>query len=859
MTRPVYHITASNGRVYEVEADNPAQARRLSDFIESRIAAGDTEISGGTPPDNAQRRETPPDPNATGLRATVDGAVQGGTFNWGDEIAAYADAHIPGLAGLDNLLSGGDRRFSGFGYDADPGAYQHNLDVARQQQNADLDQHPNAYHTGNIAGTVTSVLAPEGRISAMLGNLAARTLPRAAIPLAARVASASIGAPVRFSMARGALTGGAIGGLAGAGEGEGNRWQSGVLGTVAGGAGGAVLDPLISAFVPAIQRYAGALFGRMPHEEAMSQIITSLQRDGFDLTRPANVQALRAELSRFGGRPVSLADVGAATRARAGVGLRSPSAVQQQSVDQVYSRAQGQGLRLRRDVLENVAPRTDVHALNDTLVAQRAQEAERLRQAALYEGNTPSQGRLDVSEPDDSEPYHLLDYNPSPHIDNSERVGAALSVDDTGNHGSLDIFPPAGEVRNIGANRIGPVAMRDLLRHIRTQFPDLQTISGERITGARTITQSGERTPAIDMSRVQPVGDGLQTRMVPDLQIAQLLQHPQMRRALPAAFQHSSNELALLRATGQDTSHLEVGNGAIDPEQFQQMMESGGIVPDARTLDMIKRHLDREVSTLYRRGSTDTFSAGEAHQVRDLRDALRSRMRENIPGYGDYLDQYSGSSDMIDSLEAGQHFRNLDPEVITAEQGARSTAAQDLYRVGAARDLTNTLNSTSDRANAASRILNSPEERAQLEALGLQPGAAGRLNTAVGQERQLNQLPAELANSSTDARAAARADAEVTPNIPYISANPINWFGSAARWAANHASTQRMAGINEELLPRVLETNRTAIDAIITELEQHGGAQLAAQLRRQQRGSRVTRTFANIIGAPVALPQTENR
>jgi hypothetical protein len=40
---------------------------------------------------------------------------------------------------------------------------------------------------------------------------------------------------------------------------------------------------------------------------------------------------------------------------------------------------------------------------------------------------------------------------------------------------------------DLGSNSIGPAAVRSLLKQLRQHFPDLKTVSGERISGARQL------------------------------------------------------------------------------------------------------------------------------------------------------------------------------------------------------------------------------------------------------------------------------------------------------------------------------------------------------------------------------------
>ncbi len=284
------------------------------------------------------------------------------------------------------------------------------------------------------------------------------------------------------------------------------------------------------------------------------------------------------------------------------------------------------------------------------------------------------------------------------------------------------------------------------------------------------------------------------------------------------------------------------------------------------TLDYMKRFLDDEADTLYSRGDTATFAAGQANQVKEFRNALRDRMKTVVPQYGTYLDSYSGSSGMIDALTAGrgsaagarrsvQGYDDLDPETIAAQQGKRTVAEQELYRVGVARNLLDKIKGTGDNSNAASRLLRNDTERDQLLATGVSPAGVGRLDTSVKQERQLNQLSGEMAGSQSAQRIIAQADADagMSLSLPFNVASKPGWIGSALRGVTERASLKRNASVNQELLPRMLETDPKTIEGIIQGLEQQGNVAMAQSLRLQLKQRRAGLVGGGMVGSPVAL------
>ncbi|TXH45952.1 MAG: hypothetical protein E6Q97_30615 [Desulfurellales bacterium] len=796
-----YEVTASNGRVYRITAADDGQAHQLAGWIEDRIAAGDDDLAGDvSPPLNTQvLKPARPDIegadyiNTGGLEGQVSGEgerqldrsgviggidsfLRGATRtaygNYADEIAAGIDAVLPisRLTGqpVNSIWDGSSLS----------DAYEHNLNLQRQIDEADDTQHPVMSNTGKVGGAILQAIGA-GKLLKAGATTVAPMLGKTAIGPVAAAEAYQLAHPVKAAVIAGGAGGGLSGAFGGSGEGEdaATRIDNAQRGGATGLMFGSALAPVAVSLAPAIARYANVLFGRMPEREATQQLIQALQRDGYDITSPTGVKALRDELGAYLGKPVSLADIGIATRSRAGVGLRSPSNVQNKMVDLVHARQAGQNIRLASDIRATVAPRTDVHALDEALVKAREEEALPLRDRALFE---------------------------------------------TGGGFGDPLVPRLPTItRNADAADAG------VMRTLGNDVPETYS-------------------PVVKSGTDVAEGTGRQARIPDDPVLQQIARLPFAQRALKAARGLAQEEVNLGTVLGNDVSHL--------PD-----VTADGANLDMRTLDYLKRFLDKEVSKLGRQADSNTFSAAEYPQVKALRDALRTRMREVVPEYGDYLDSYRGSSDLIDALKEGRQFNQLDPELIAKTQNAvgRSTAEKELYRVGVARNLLDEISSARDGSNAASRILNSDEARAQLAATGVAPQDAARLERSVAIERQFNLLPAELSGNASAARntATVDADAGARAQLPFNPGSPLGWAGAAGRAVLNRASTVRNRAVNEALLPQILETNPQAIDAIISDLERAGKYADAAKLRRAKNTYAGTAALGNLLGTGSAMQE----
>lgn len=697
--------------------------------------------------------------------AFVRGAAGGATANFDDEISAGLNSVMP----VDRL-GGQNVRGMTEGPGGYMGAYRHNVATERAINAYDEEHHGGVRTGGEILGSIVGLLTGAREIGmATTGVKAAIAAARGsrALPLVMEAAAALPGelaqAPsLAARVARGAVGAAGFGALSGAGAGDtpDNRVAGAATGATMGALLGAGGEALMGVVGPATWKIVKALSSRGSTDEALSLIRGSLARSGYSVNDPQQLEALRAETSRLVGRQVGLADLGIAPRQAFLKGLRVPSPAQQPAIDAINARTAGQGARLATDVRANVAPRTDVHVLDDQLVAERDAKALPFKAQAL-------RTTIDPAAP--ATPEIAAAYTARPDVQNALETGTDLPV-------------------------------------VQSSIPNIPD---------------------------DPI-------------LQQLVQLPAARNAYGVASKLTADTRARLTALGEDTSHLPDFPGEDAPM-------------DMASMDTLKRVMDKHVSAAWKAGDPG------APELTALRNTIRSRMRavgETAPGagdgpYGQYLDNYSGPQELRDALTDGRTYRQSDPEQVVSGQDDRSQAGQEFYRVGAARDLIDTLNRTQDSAYPADRILNSPQARMSLEATGVPPAAVGNLEGATADERTLNLLP-KAAN-----RTVALGDvtpSEFTP--PFNWTRTMPWVMAALRAGANRMQASESEAVASRLVPRMqppaAPDNGEHVKRVIAELVANGKSSEARKVVAAQAINRTADLIGLSVGGPLAPQEDPN-
>lgn len=249
--------------------------------------------------------------------------------------------------------------------------------------------------------------------------------------------------------------------------------------------------------------------------------------------------------------------------------------------------------------------------------------------------------------------------------------------------------------------------------------------------------------------------------------------------------------------------------------------------PSMETWDYIKRALDYKIS----QNTVEVpFKGAKLNEtgrvVTNLKNDLLAELDILNPAYGKARNEFRGKSELLNALDQGRGYNSMDPEQITVTRGRLSEPAQDMFRIGAARDLTDRLGNTTEGANPALRILRNTNEKQRLAATGANVDELGR---RVGMERNLGLLNQELRGSPTDERMGERL-----ASMGEIPTGGVGMGRMALNWLMEKPSLQRNEAVNAELIPMALEMEPGARGQLIDELIKEGkrGQEVAEKIMR---------------------------
>lgn len=300
-------------------------------------------------------------PSFSGAQGDIFSAMQGATFNFGDEIAAGATAGLSKLGVLDKNIT-----------------YDRALETIRGAQGKFERENPVRSIGGMVAGAIPATIAAAPLVAASIpGRLAAATgvIPR---------------------LGQAAVAGAGLGAVAGAGAGEGgpvNRAQSAALGGVVGGVtGGAfqgaaeVAKPLIRV-ASAVGRAIGEGTGYLSSQNAAdAALLRSVQRSGRTADEIAGTM-------RDSKANLTVADAGGNETQRLARGVvTQPGSGSNVGVNALTERSNSRAGRLVDTFRRYVSPNDDATQTIDDLLKMRSEMARPAYQEALEANPTWTSG-----------------------------------------------------------------------------------------------------------------------------------------------------------------------------------------------------------------------------------------------------------------------------------------------------------------------------------------------------------------------------------------------------------------------------------------------------------------------------------
>lgn len=272
-----------------------------------------------------------------------------------------------------------------------------------------------------------------------------------------------------------------------------------------------------------------------------------------------------------------------------------------------------------------------------------------------------------------------------------------------------------------------------------------------------------------------------------DDRLAALFKRPAMREAFNRARTLAENE-------GVDPRTLGITgfNEAGDP------MLSG--IPTMRTWDYMKRGLDDilEKNRNQLTGRLELDESGRA--INGLKNTLLRELDGINPDYAAARRAYAGHSEMLDALNLGREFAKGDIDVVAQRISEMGPAEQDMFRVGAVRELRRGIGKAQDGADIVRQMFGSPEKRQRLQMLFRTPEEFQTFQRIMEMERETTRTARMVTGGSPTGRIAAEQDDLLSGALE----DAVRGNGPVAM--ARNAAVRMISkakGINEDVAERI--------------------------------------------------------
>lgn len=206
-----------------------------------------------------------------------------------------------------------------------------------------------------------------------------------------------------------------------------------------------------------------------------------------------------------------------------------------------------------------------------------------------------------------------------------------------------------------------------------------------------------------------------------------------------------------------------------DGIKLPDLAESGNVF-NLETANYVKRGLD-DVIYLGKFPSEKGLGKDELNKLKDKKNQYLSFVDSLAPAeYKQARSQYSGSTSMIEALEEGKNFFNLEARQLKKTYDALTPADKDAFAVGAYDAIKNKIQTGADGVDQVRRTFGSPEKREQIRVL-IGDDAFTSLESQLAREKAIRGTDVKLTGGSqTQPRATAQADFEgETELVPQLA------------------------------------------------------------------------------------------
>lgn len=188
-------------------------------------------------------------------------------------------------------------------------------------------------------------------------------------------------------------------------------------------------------------------------------------------------------------------------------------------------------------------------------------------------------------------------------------------------------------------------------------------------------------------------------------------------------------------------------------------LKPDGNVFDLRTIDFIKRGIDAEIN--FSKLPTSGLEKTEIDSIKGLRNVFMKSVDNQAPAeYKQARQAFAGQSEILDALENGKQFFDIDARQLNSIYGKLSPSEKEGFSIGAYDAIRSKIVEGADGVDQVRRTFGSPEKRQQIKQL-IGDDAFATLEKQLTREKNIRTQDIKmLGGSQTQPRSVAQAEFE---------------------------------------------------------------------------------------------------
>lgn len=379
------------------------------------------------------------------------------------------------------------------------------------------------------------------------------------------------------------------------------------------------------------------------------------------------------------------------------------------------------------------------------------------------------------------------------------------------------------------------IAQDALLPRSRGQVDRLTSAINRDLGPTGNVPQLSQNLQDAAQSQARPLYEqAYAAGQVNDPQINALLQHPMLRSAFDDAQAMHANDVALAQAKGETPPAPLQKVYSLDPNNPAGF--SLQTAPDVRTIDYIKRGLQRKIDSAY--DGSDAQAKMHLPFLKEARNLILSRTDEAVPAYKAARAAYGGNMSASEALEAGKAGVTADPNQIGMDVGGLDKGNVPQFQLGYRSGLVDQANRLRYSTNPFASVLDNPAAEQRLGAVFPDnPGNANLLRQRDLEGQLARSSNDVLGNSKTAGRQVADQQFGESPGLGLatdlttsaITGSPVpslvrRGMAMAAKLPVANAIKNRKVAMADQMAPILFNTDPDAASSVLADLVRRGGA-----------------------------------